>query len=91
MTATVVHSWLEKLGYAAEPGVLHLRGDVVPNTHPYALEINTLLKPEGAIRAQAVFDVEGVPTVVFVGEEEAPLSQGELDKARQIALHKEAA
>ena len=83
MTAATVESWLEKLGYAAEPGVLHQRGDAVPDTHPYALEIKTLLKPEGAIRAQAVFDVEGVPTVVFVGEHGRSLSQAELDKARQ--------
>ena len=83
MTATAVESWLKKLGYAAEPDVLHLRGDAIPDTHPYALEIKTLLKPEGAIRAQAVFDVEGVPTVVFVGEDGTPLSKAELDKARQ--------
>ena len=83
MTTAAVETWLEKLGYGAEPGVLHQRGDVVPDTHPYALEIKTLLKPEGAIRAQAVFDVEGVPTVVFVGENGTPLSRAELDKARQ--------
>ena len=83
MTATAVNNWLEKLGYAAEPEVLHRRGKPVPDTHPYALEINTLLKPNGAIRAQAVFDVEGVPTVVFVGEDDAPLSSADLDHARQ--------
>lgn len=83
MTAATVQSWLEKLGYSAEPGVLHLRGEAVTETHPYALEIKTLLKPDGAVRAQAVFDVEGVPTVVFVGQDEAPLSSAELDKARQ--------
>lgn len=75
--------WLEKLGYAAEPGVLHLRGEAVPETHPYALEIDTLLKPEGAICAQAVFDVEGVPTVVFVGKDGTALSEDELDRTRQ--------
>lgn len=83
MTAAAVQSWLEKLGYAAEPDVLHLRGEVVPETHPYALEIKTLLKPDGAICAQAVFDVEGVPTVVFVGQDGAPMSSADLDKARQ--------
>jgi hypothetical protein len=83
MTATTVNSWLEKLGYAAEPEALHRPGNIVPETHPYALEIKTLLKPDGAIRAQAVFDVEGVPTVVFVGEDGAPLSTDDLDKARQ--------
>lgn len=83
MTATTVQNWLEKLGYAAEPDVLHLRGEAVPETHPYALEIKTLLKPDGAVRAQAVFDVEGVPTVVFVSGDGAKLSEGDLDKTRQ--------
>lgn len=83
MTAAAIQNWLEKLGYAAEPDVLHLRGEAIPETHPYALEIKTLLKPDGAVRAQAVFDVEGVPTVVFVAEDGAPLSNAELDKTRQ--------
>jgi len=61
VTTAAMQNWLEKLGYAAEPAVLHRRGEEVPETHPYALEIKTLLKPDGAIRAQAVFDVEGVP------------------------------
>ncbi|MDP1748423.1 MAG: N-6 DNA methylase, partial [Reyranella sp.] len=74
---------MEKLGYAAEPAVLHRRHDTVPQSHPYALEIKTLLKPDGAIRAQAVFDVEGVPTVVFVGDNEKPLTAQALDEARQ--------
>ena len=75
--------WLERLGYSAEPDVLHLRGAPIPKDHPYALEIETLLKPEGAIRARAVFDVEGVPTVVFVGDDNAPLSTAALDEARK--------
>jgi hypothetical protein len=78
-----VKVWLEKLGYAAEPAVLHRRGEGIPETHPYALEIKALLKPDGAVRAQAVFDVEGVPTVVFVGDEDAPLSAAALDDARK--------
>lgn len=83
VTAAAVQSWLEKLGYAAEPNVLHLRGESIPETHPYALEIKTLLKPDGAVRAQAVFDVEGVPTVVFVAEDGAPLTTAQLDQTRQ--------
>lgn len=75
--------WFEKLGYAAEPAVLHKRGEVIPETHPYALEIRALLRPDGAVRAQAVFDVEGVPTVVFVGDDDAPLSSVALDNARK--------
>lgn len=80
---SATQNWLERLGYDAEPAVLHLRGETVPETHPYALEIKTLLKPDGAVRAQAVFDVEGVPTVVFVGDDDEPLTPRSLDEARQ--------
>ena len=83
MTAVTRNTWLERLGYVEEPAVLHMLGGGVPETHPYALEIQSLLRPEGAIRAQAVFDVEGVPTVVFVGNDEAPLSTSALDEIRQ--------
>lgn len=83
VTKTSLHTWLDKLGYSAEPAVLHLRGEAISETHPYALEIATLLKPDGAIRAQAVFDVEGVPTVVFVGDDNKPLTPAELDEARK--------
>lgn len=83
MTTMAIQDWLEKLGYAAEPAVLHRRDEAVPESHPYALEIRTLLKPDGAIRAQAVFDVEGVPTVVFVGDDDEPLTSQALDEARK--------
>jgi hypothetical protein len=82
VTSAALESWLERLGYAAEPTVLHRRAGVVPETHPYGLEIKTLLRPDGAIRAQAVFDVEGVPTVVFVGDDR-PLTPHDLDEARK--------
>ena len=78
-----MQDWLDRLGYAAEPAVLHCRGEVVPEPHPYALEIKALLQPDGAIRAQAVFDVEGVPTVVFVGDDDEPLSGHLLDEVRK--------
>ena len=78
-----MQNWLERLGYTAEPAVLHRRGEAVSETHPYALEIKALLKPDGAVRAQAVFDVEGVPTVVFVGDDNEPLSPQALDEARK--------
>ncbi|MBB6365844.1 hypothetical protein FHR56_000957 [Xanthomonas sacchari] len=77
-----VQQWLDRLGYLADPAALHVRGAKVPAEHPYAMEISGLLKPNGAIRAQAVFDVEGVPTVVFVGEE-GPLSPQKLDDVRK--------
>ncbi|NIJ42081.1 hypothetical protein FHS78_002374 [Parvibaculum indicum] len=83
MSTGAMQNWLERLGYNAEPAVLHRRGEDVPETHPYALELKTLLKPEGPIRAQAVFDVEGVPTVVFVGEDGDLLSSQALDEIRK--------
>lgn len=82
MANASIQEWFDKLGYSAELASLHLRGATVPDTHPYALEIKGLLKPDGAIRAQAVFDVEGVPTVVFLGDN-GPLSPSELDEARK--------
>jgi hypothetical protein len=83
MTTAATQNWLEKLGYAAEPAVLHRRGEPIAESHPYALEIKALLKPDGAVRAQAVFDVEGVPTVVFVGDDNEPLSNQALDDTRK--------
>ena len=80
--SSTLQNWLERLGYAAEPAVLHRRGETVPELHPFALEIKTLLRPDGAVRAQAVFDVEGVPTVVFVGGDR-PLTPYELDETRK--------
>lgn len=82
MVNTFVRQWLDKLGFSADPASLHVRGTAVPATHPYAMEITSLLKPNGAIQAQAVFDVEGVPTVVFVGEH-GPLSPSALDNVRK--------
>lgn len=83
MTSGATQRWLDRLGYSAESAVLHTRGETVSEAHPYALEIKALLRPDGGIRAQAVFDVEGVPTVVFVGDEGTPLTAQELDEARK--------
>lgn len=83
MISAGLQNWLDRLGYSAEPAVLHMRGEKVPETHPYALEIKTLLKPDGFVRARAVFDVEGVPTVVFVGDNNQPLTSRDLDEARK--------
>ena len=69
MSAAPVESWLEGLGYSDQPEFLHRRGDVVPPTHPYALEIHALLQGDGSVRARAVFDVEGVPTIVFLDDD----------------------
>ena len=83
VSMATMQDWLDRLGYAAEPAVLHCRGEAVTEPHPYALEIRALLQPDGAIRAQAVFDVEGVPTVVFVGDHDEPLSEHSIDEVRK--------
>ena len=76
--------WLHALGYTAEAEALHLAGNMVSGRHPYALEMHALLRPDGPIQAEAVFDVEGVPTVVFVGERYGnPLTAQQLDGIRQ--------
>ena len=64
-----MENWLDGLGYSDQPEFLHRRGDLVPSTHPYALEIHALLQGDGSIRARAVFDVEGVPTIVFLDDD----------------------
>jgi hypothetical protein len=78
-----VERWLQQLGYTADPAVLHVCGEAISESHPYGLEIKTLLKPDGAIRARAVFDVEGVPTVVFIGDADEPLSAQSIDEVRK--------
>lgn len=84
MTAAFVEQWLEGLGYADEPELLHRRGDTIPPRHPYALEIHALLKHDGSVRARAVFDVEGVPTIVVLdGDIQDSAANQALDEARK--------
>jgi hypothetical protein len=61
-----LHKWLDAWGYTSSPGSLHTSSDQVAPDHPYRTELNDLLDPKGNIRAKAVFDVEGIPTVCFV-------------------------
>lgn len=83
MSTATFEQWLEGLGYASEPAVLHRQGSSLPDGHPYIAELRALLQPKGAIRAKAVFDVEGVPTVVFVENDGAALRAISLDEIRQ--------
>ena len=83
MTRRVLNNWLEKLGYAAESGGLYMGDAVPPDAHPYGPEIRSLLNPDGAIRAKAVFDIEGVPAVVFLSGEDAPLRPLDVDEIRK--------
>ena len=76
--------WLDSLGYAREAGALHLIGGDISPTHPYAVELRELLRPDGLIRAQAVFDVHGTPTVVFFEDDGSLLADAtQLDRLRQ--------
>lgn len=84
MTSATLSQWLDALGYAGEPQALHRRAEAIGAAHPYASELRTLLDANGPIRANAVFDVEGVPTVVFVeGESDRPLTAEALNAVRQ--------
>lgn len=65
----VLHKWLDAWGYSDAPGALHMGGAEPPADHLYQAEIRSLLDPDGAIRAKAVFDVDGVPTVCFIDHE----------------------
>lgn len=69
MTERHLHRWLEAWGYTDAPDSLHLSGDSVPAEHVYHRELQGLLDPDGAIRARAVFDVDGVPTVCFLTQD----------------------
>lgn len=61
-----LNKWLDAWGYSEASGSLHVRAESVPGDHPYRTEIGSLLDPRGVIRAKAVFDVEGVPTICFL-------------------------
>lgn len=66
MTESTTQRWLDALGYSQSSEGLHCRGDEVASVHSYRNEIQELLDPEDAIRATAVFDVDGVPTICFI-------------------------
>ncbi len=57
---------LADLGYTDLPEALHVAGEPVPRTHPYALELRHLLEDEDAERVLGVFEVDGVPAVCLV-------------------------
>ena len=83
MTDTIFDEWLRRLGYADFGKSLHRSAADVDPRHPYAPELNALLAEDGSIRARAVFDVDGVPTVVFVSGDGTPLTKVELNHVRQ--------
>lgn len=69
MTTGPLPRWLDAWGYRDAPGALHVAGETEPANHPYRAELHDLLRQDGDIRARAVFDVEGVPTVCFLEDD----------------------
>lgn len=78
-------SWLRVLGYDTASRAFHRAGKPAPAQHRYAPELHDLLNPQGEIRARAVFDVEGTPTVCFFEDEQGELlnDQARLNDLRQ--------
>lgn len=84
MTQQRFDQWLHALGYDPAAASLHLASSQLTPRHPYAPELHDLLNPQGEIRAEAVFDVEGVPTVSFFVDDGSLLSDSpRLDALRQ--------
>lgn len=81
MTDKRLHLWLNTLGYDPASPSLHVAGSA-SNRHPYAPELHDLLQPADSVGVQAVFDVEGVPTVGFLVDDGSLL----LDEARLTTL-----
>ncbi|MBA2079841.1 N-6 DNA methylase [Rhodanobacter sp. PCA2] len=81
MTDKRLHLWLNGLGYDSASPSLHMAGSA-SSRHPYAPELHDLLQPTDSVGVQAVFDVEGVPTVGFLVDDGSLL----LDEARLTTL-----
>jgi hypothetical protein len=85
MTDARLDRWLSALGYDPASPSLHYADPALPARHPYAPELRDLLHPKGEIRAEAVFDVEGVPTVGFFVDDDGSLltSTDRMDALRE--------
>lgn len=83
MNSGPLQDWLDRLGYVEGRGTLHYAGGQYEASHPYAPELEELLAPEGSIRASAVFDVGGYPTVAFFDAVGKPFDEATLLAARQ--------
>ncbi|SEB46442.1 DNA methylase [Pseudomonas marginalis] len=73
--------WLEVLGYRHAQG-LHVESSDISLSHRYRSELNELLRPDGQVRAKAVFEVDGVPAVAFF-DNALSLSTEDLNRIRQ--------
>lgn len=61
-----INLWLQSLGYDGSIGVVHRSAQDVRPDHPYAREIDLLLRRNGDVRSAAVFEVDRVPAVCFI-------------------------
>lgn len=84
MTQHRLDHWLNTLGFDPASASLHLASSALAPRHAYAPELHDLLNPQGEICAEAVFDVEGVPTVTFFIDRDGLLSDAQrLNALRQ--------
>lgn len=58
--------WLNTLGYDGSVGVVHRPETGVQSDHPYARELDLMLRSDGEIRSSAVYEVDRVPAVCFI-------------------------
>jgi hypothetical protein len=81
-TPRAVGRWLDTLGYSQARRGLHVDVSAVDLGHRYQNELNELLRPDGQVAAQAVFEVDGVPAVAFF-DRDLLLAPSDLDRVRQ--------
>jgi hypothetical protein len=74
--------WMQALGYDPDSLAVHQPMSRLRDSHSYAPELLDLLNPIGEIRANAVFDVEGVPTVCFFADDGSLLQNS--DRLQQL-------
>lgn len=77
-----IDDWLQTLGYDGSVGVVHRTPGDVRSDHPYAREIDLMLRTPGA-SGSAVFEVDQVPAVCFVEPDGSqPLDARFIDEVR---------
>lgn len=83
MKGSIDH-WLETLGYDGSVGVVHRSSQDVRADHPYAREIELLLRRNGEIGSAAVFEVDRVPAVCFIeADDSRPLDANFISEVRR--------
>ncbi|MBI1422437.1 MAG: hypothetical protein GC149_03150 [Gammaproteobacteria bacterium] len=84
VTNNNIEQWLQALGYDGSIGVVHRSLSDVRSDHPYAREIDLMLRKDGEIGSAAVYDVDQVPTVCFIESSKQQTSHPEfVDEVRR--------